>query len=966
MKKSIGLLMIVMAVISMAFVSCDANTAPQTDILGEIYLSNDSQSRGITVSGTNTHKVEDLYWYYKAVKNDSGLFNTGVTNGFVPVKKTEAGVAERGLENAKLGLFFSYGNWTFTLRGVDEPINGNTIDDGVVLYQGSQTIDVNKDKNFLNLTLNEGNGLTTEILFDTSEGVYFSHDNITSGMTFSLFVEDKVNGESKGTINVNEEGIHVEDGKVTFTDITYSAPEEGIAEGQHVMTFTLTQTGVADNISKVATYELVYTVSKGMTYTVSGDLTKAEVTGEVSVGSYAVSVPETTASKVIPVESADSKVVKKETTVSTLDLTVKYPEGAVLDTRTETAVSGSIVKADAKIGFELDPDSTEGIAISGISDEQELTKYTLSLNVADTNGVLIEVSKFIGKDLEIEAVYHKGNELPDDNGESYEYNSETGVLTLKVYNASPIDVVTKKALAVAKIGDEKFTTLSAAIEAAVDGDTVTLLDNVDLSSAITISKSINIDGNNKTISLSCDTANAAIKILPGNNGLIINISNLTINTNQGGIWDFGTNTTLNLTGVEIQNATYFALYHSGSYNGFTCNAVNSTFTTPENANADCTAIYISGTSKYKQKLNLTRCVVKGVTGIESKYTDMNLIDCKIESLVDEVTFVQNNNGSTADGFAVVSTDNSMSPDSPKPTAVITLDGGEYKGAIGLATIYNKNDNPEFSEASYVFKNGPTINNTSLTGKVAYCLVNNTAYDNLADAISAANNGETVTTIDVLTNVTLDNNIADGVGKSRNITFRGNGSQTVDVVTKAVSAEGGQLNYQRGSSFTFENLIIEAGEGSFDGIVCDELTFKNCTIKGKLTMYGKATFINCVFDNTMANQYSIWTWGGTDVTFEDCTFDTNGKAILLYGGSSNSNPTNLVVKGCTFNDRKSGAAGKAAIEIGNDYNSTYTLTVNGATVNGFADGLNTGSKLWANKNSMDADHLTVTIDGTQVQ
>ena len=53
-------------------------------------------------------------------------------------------------------------------------------------------------------------------------------------------------------------------------------------------------------------------------------------------------------------------------------------------------------------------------------------------------------------------------------------------------------------------------------------------------------------------------------------------------------------------------------------------------------------------------------------------------------------------------------------------------------------------------------------------------------------------------------------------------------------------------------------------------------------------------------------------------------------------------------------------------MGNDYNATYTLTVNHATVNGFAVGKNTGSHLWANKNSMDAAHLTVTIDGTKVQ
>ena len=235
-----------------------------------------------------------------------------------------------------------------------------------------------------------------------------------------------------------------------------------------------------------------------------------------------------------------------------------------------------------------------------------------------------------------------------------------------------------------------------------------------------------------------------------------------------------------------------------------------------------------------------------------------------------------------------------------------------------------------------------------------------------DAITNATDKKVNISIAPGQTITLDNGIANEGDKSRDITFSGDGSQTVDVITNAISAEGGQLNYQRGSSFTFENLTIQAGEGNFDGIVCDEVTYKNCIINGKLTLYGKATFINCTFENTMANQYSIWTWGGTDVKFEGCTFNTNGKAILLYGQATESKPTNLVVNNCIFNDRNNGSAGKAAIEIGNDYNATYTLTVNSATVNGFAAGKNTNSTMWANKNSMDAAHLTVTIDGSKVQ
>lgn len=243
----------------------------------------------------------------------------------------------------------------------------------------------------------------------------------------------------------------------------------------------------------------------------------------------------------------------------------------------------------------------------------------------------------------------------------------------------------------------------------------------------------------------------------------------------------------------------------------------------------------------------------------------------------------------------------------------------------------------------------------------------TTHEDFNSAITSASAGVSAT-IKLASNMTavLDNGIANEGDKSRNITFVGDGTQTFDVITKATNAEGGMLNYQRGSSFTFKNMSIKAGEGNFDGVVCDELVYENCTITGKLTLYGKATFVNCVFENTMANQYSIWTWGGTDVKFDKCTFNTNGKAILLYGQATEAKPTNLIVTNCTLNDRKNGAAGKAAIEIGNDYNATYNLTISDCVINGFAEGKNTGSKTWANKNSMDAAHLSVTIDRVKIQ
>lgn len=488
MRKSLGLLMILVSVIAFAFVSCDASTAPVSDKLGEIVVA-DSQSRGISVTVDNTVNVDELYWYYSASKNGGDIFNTGATNGYVPVKKSGSNPV-KGLSEANLG-FFSYGNWTFTFYGVKDkidPVNGkiSQINNTIILYSGTQTIDVDKNENFLNLTLAEGDGLTTEIVFDSEEGVWFTHNNIEQGMRFSLSAVDNVAGHNSVEINCGT--AEVINGKVSFKGMSFPA-ETTPAVGAHVLTFTLTQTygeEATPSVSTVATYELRFTVTKGYTHTIKGDLTSAEVQGEVAVGTYAKSVPATIASLVLPVtlnSSDSSKTVKAPVNqpieVSTMDLTVKYPNGVKLTTDTNTAGSGNNVTADATIGFELKEDKTGGIEVD--TSTQEQTTYELTLNVATTNDVLVEVSKFIGTNLEIEAVYHNstlvhrnGSEGLVEGEEYYDYNPSDGILKLYVKHASPIDVVTKKVLAVASIGNVNYATVEAALEAAVPGDTILL------------------------------------------------------------------------------------------------------------------------------------------------------------------------------------------------------------------------------------------------------------------------------------------------------------------------------------------------------------------------------------------------------------------------------------------------------------------------------------------------------------
>ena len=239
-----------------------------------------------------------------------------------------------------------------------------------------------------------------------------------------------------------------------------------------------------------------------------------------------------------------------------------------------------------------------------------------------------------------------------------------------------------------------------------------------------------------------------------------------------------------------------------------------------------------------------------------------------------------------------------------------------------------------------------------------------------EGLNNAISSNTVATVKLTEDGTY--NLTDGIAKSKDVTFIGTKDTVIDVCQNLDGESGvnAGMNYQDGATLVFKGVtILGQVSGNYGGIVRAATTFEDCTIKGKLTLYGDTTFINCTFENQ--NDYSIWTWGAKNVTFEGCTFMTGGKAINLYGGADHPGaPTTvLTVNNCIFNDSNNGATGKAAIEVGNDYGATYILTVNNVTVNGFAvntEGEDTGSRIWANKKSMDAAHLSVTIDGTKVQ
>lgn len=200
-------------------------------------------------------------------------------------------------------------------------------------------------------------------------------------------------------------------------------------------------------------------------------------------------------------------------------------------------------------------------------------------------------------------------------------------------------------------------------------------------------------------------------------------------------------------------------------------------------------------------------------------------------------------------------------------------------------------------------------------------------------------------------------------KGKTLTIIGAGADVTKIATQDDGSYEGCDYSLDGSTVTFKNISINTDSHTYTGYARCNGTYENCTINGTYTLYGNSVFTDCTF-NVSGDVYNIWTWGAPTAVFTGCTFNSDGKAMLLYGTVN----TKLTMNNCTFNDKGGLTDKKAAIEIGNDYDKFYELIVNNATVNGYEindKGINTGTTLWANKNSMPKEKLNVVVDGVDV-
>ncbi len=461
----------------------------------------------------------------------------------------------------------------------------------------------------------------------------------------------------------------------------------------------------------------------------------------------------------------------------------------------------------------------------------------------------------------------------------------------------------------AKVNDTYYLTLTEAMKAAQAGDTVTIFAGTyalpAMKAGITVVGEVNADGT------------PAVLLEGTLSGTLENLTlkNLHIKGGNAQRWAYAKGN-LVFENVTFEATSVYALHFDGITEG-----ANLLY-------KDCTIIGWAAMSGSPASCVFDGCTIKGngSYGVIRTYFDATIENCTFD--VDNVNTTDvYQDGIHAVGGAEVTVNN------------CTNVNGDMKDLVNISTT------------SVVVLDGVKIQNvakvTSGEGEEAVT----TYYLTLDEAVKAAQAGDEVTIL------------AAGTYKvptGKNITITGAVEGVKFDMSKAVGVN---------ASMTFNNVTFEYGNANYVGLQhAGTMVYNDCTINGQVFLYGTSeTFNNCTFNQISSGAYNVWTYGAKEVAFNECTFNSAGKSVLIYSEQADL-VNNVTVTKSTFT-ASTAVDGKAAIEMDSSLTSGINLTVDGATTaTGFGSGDVSGNSLWNNKKGSNTDannDITVVVDGVTV-
>lgn len=541
---------------------------------------------------------------------------------------------------------------------------------------------------------------------------------------------------------------------------------------------------------------------------------------------------------------------------------------------------------------------------------------------------------------------------------------------------------------VAKIGETEYATIAEAVGKAKDGDTITLLNDVNLGSSsvrfynledASVSN-LTFDLGGHTITSSGSRTVEASRCVVVKNGTIANTS--TSSTSMAVAVNFSTsdythsfileNATVTSTkgaGLKITtaNGEGTAIIKDGaSISG--SEGIYVYGPTTQNANGKIELIVEGGTivgtssglriSSPSPKspnasiiVNITGGDISGTSyGIRTSSdttapdTTINITGGTISSNKTAVSHIQNGtltiSGSTViNGKVITSTGTTEITGgtvngnvTQSGTGVVSISGGKFDRAFDTA----------FLAEGYIYDASTGTVKSEFAAKIG-----DEKYETLDAAIAAVKDGETIV-------------LSAGEYKlNGSLTYNDKAFTIKADDNAAVSFDMSAAVALHGAKITFEGVTFNYGQDDYVGLQhTDTLVYNNCTINGKAFLYANSeTFNNCKFVQT-AEDYNLWTYGAKNVVFNGCTFDCHGKAVNVYieANNASSEAVSIEVNNVTVNSTKEN---KAFLNIKNK-TQAYEVTLSGENkVTGLAKNEKTGSELY----QVEATEITETSGKT---
>ena len=209
-----------------------------------------------------------------------------------------------------------------------------------------------------------------------------------------------------------------------------------------------------------------------------------------------------------------------------------------------------------------------------------------------------------------------------------------------------------------------------------------------------------------------------------------------------------------------------------------------------------------------------------------------------------------------------------------------------------------------------------------------------SYAKLEDAVKAASSGDTIILGEG--NYTLYGIKSDNTTKGKDLTFVGQGPDKTawnigDKVPDPANfgtEYNGDYSFDGAKTVTFKNMTLRSGTVDYLGFIrIDNTVVEDCVINGKTDYWGytSAEFNDTTF-NAPSSNYALWTYCSPIMTFNNCTFNANGKVINVYtdaGAGTHNIRVNFI--NCTVNS--SFNLGKQALTINDSNMGSYKYIIN---------------------------------------